>query len=89
MKKILIAISLLVMASIPANAGSNPWPVIGGIAGGLLLGEVLTDHHHHRHQRYYEDEYDYEYSPMCWTEEIRDWDPYRRQYYIRRIRHCD
>lgn len=53
MKKIIIALSLAatVLSVQPAKA-DNPWPVIGGVFGGLLLGEVLRDNHRH-HQTYY------------------------------------
>jgi hypothetical protein len=54
-KKLIIALGLAstILSAAPANAGNNPWPVIGGVVGGLLLGEVLSDHHRHG-QTYYE-----------------------------------
>lgn len=81
MRKFIIALGIAasVFAVQPAQAGNNPWPVIGGVVGGLLLGEVLTDHHRH-HQPHY-NEYPVYVQPrgayrQCETYYRSEFDPY-------------
>lgn len=94
MKKLLIAsLAALMVASatVPAQAGDEGLAIIGGVIGGLIIGEALRDHRHHprpHRQRYYDYGY-YSYERTCWTEYRRDWDPYARRYVTRGVRYCD
>lgn len=92
MKKLLIvslAALIVATATLPAQAGGdNPWPVIGGVVGGLLLGEALRDNRHHTRPRspYY---YEQSYYDNCWIEYRRVWDPYLHRFITQKVRYCD
>lgn len=67
MKKLIIALVMsaaVVASSVPARAGDEAAYAIGGILGGLILGDVLSNNHHHHRHRYYDDAYVYESTPQ-------------------------
>lgn len=86
MRKLLITglAALTFLAASTSTQAGNPWPVIGGIAGGLILGEVLRGGHHHH--GYYEEE---PYYQSCWIEYRKVWDPYLHRYVTQKVRFCD
>lgn len=82
MNKTLIAIvaSLGILASsVPAKAGNDAGLLFGGLIGGLIIGDVLSNNHRHR---YYDDAYAYENTPqyvrICRTHWIGHYDYYGR-----------
>ena len=66
MKKFLIALSALAFVSAtsaPANAGGDDAAYLfGGLIGGLILGDALSNNHHRHH--YPRDVYVYEQTPQ-------------------------
>jgi len=92
MKKLLIAsLAALMVASatvVPAQAGDQGLAIIGGVIGGLVIGEALRDHHHYPRPRgpYY---YEQSYYDNCWIEYRRVWDPYLHRFITQKVRYCD
>lgn len=83
MKKTMIAViaSIGILASsVPAKAGNDAGYLIGGIIGGLILGEALSNNRHRHH--YYDDAYAYERTPqyvrLCRTHWVGYYDYYGR-----------
>lgn len=94
MKKLLIAsLAALMVASatVPAQAGNEGLAIIGGVIGGLVIGEALRDRHHHNYPRHRHGSYYYEqsYYDNCWIEYRRVWDPYRHRFITQKVRYCD
>ena len=60
MKKLLIAVAATALLSTPAHADTKD--VIGGVIGGLILGEIIDNsshrHRNHRHE-YHNNHYNY------------------------------
>lgn len=66
MKKLLMVLPLIgALVATPAMA-SNPWPLVGGILGGIIIGGAIA-HSHERHPDnyyYYDPDYGaYRYRP--------------------------
>ncbi len=83
MKKILIALTALafVTSAVPAKAGDEAAYAIGGLIGGLILGDALSNNHRHGHH-YPREVYVYEQTPqyvrLCRTEWTGYYDHYGR-----------
>ena len=74
LKKIMVlVVASISLYSVPANAG-NEGAIIGGVIGGLFLGELLNNHHSHRHNDYYEEHYYSPPPPRCKVVWERVWD---------------
>jgi hypothetical protein len=92
MKKFILASLALLMAllvTVPAQANDGA-AIVGGVIGGLILGDILRNGHGHRHSNgihyRYEDDY---YYQACWIEYVRVWDHYRHRYVTKKVRYCD
>lgn len=75
MKKLIAALtigtSLVAVPLAPAQAG-NPWPLIGGIVGGIIIGGALS-HHHDREEYYMDNDGNYYYpTRVCRYQYVYD-----------------
>lgn len=75
MKKILIAALVAASLVTPAQAGDRTSAIVGGVIGGLFLGELLR--HHHNYESY-PPQYVYQPAPppphqVCGTQWTSEW----------------
>lgn len=94
--KYLLAIVLslsMILVAVPSAKADNSEEVIigvmGGLIGGLVIGEALNDRHHH-HRKRYRREYIYiEREPRCYNRWFEAWDPYLEDYVRVNRRVCE
>jgi hypothetical protein len=91
MKKIIITLSAGIIATTvfmgPASAGNNDDVAyfLGGMLGGLVLGEITRDHPRYVERVYIEEP---EYERVCRTKIVRVYDPNYGTYVKRKKRFC-
>lgn len=81
MKKLFIALVMsaaVIATSVPAKAGNDAAIAIGGVIGGLILGDVLSNNHRHRH--HHSNVYVYEETPQYVRVCRRQWIGYYDYY---------
>lgn len=80
MKKLIIALVMsatVIATSVPAKAGNDAAVAIGGVIGGLILGDILSNNHRHRHNN---NVYVYETTPQYVRVCRRQWVGYYDYY---------
>lgn len=68
---------MFLLTSAPAKAGNDGAAIIGGVIGGLIIGEIFNNRHPHSHN------YRVEYVERCRTQ----WHRYYDTYYGRWVSH--
>lgn len=95
--KYLLAIVLTlstILMTVPSAKADNSEEVIigvmGGLIGGLIIGEALNDRHHHHHRKRYRHQHIYiEREPRCYNRWFEVWDPYLEDYVRVNRRVCE
>ena len=67
----------VITTAVPAKAGNDAAYAIGGLIGGLILGDVLSNNNRHRH---YDNVYVYETTPQYVRVCRRQWVGYYDYY---------
>lgn len=83
---VLGVVSLLLPMPTVAEANDNGAYLLGGIVGGLLLGEALDNHRRYREPVYIEEPV---YEKQCYTQWVRRWSEYRHAWVSKPQTYCD
>lgn len=92
LKKLMIAVAFVatLMALTPtAQAGNEGAYILGGVIGGLILGEALDDNrrpHRHGYPVYVEEPV---YERQCYTRWVKRWSEYRQAWVRKQKTHCE
>lgn len=92
LKNLMIALALVatLMTVAPAAHADNEGAyVLGGVIGGLLLGEVLDNHRHvprHGYPVYVEEPV---YEKQCYTRWVKRWSEYRQAWVRKQRTYCE
>lgn len=93
MKKIAITMALSMMATLVmadhADANDNGWYALGGVVGGLVLGEILQDNRRPVYPAYPAYVEEPVYERQCYARWVRVWDDYRNRWIKVRKTRCE